>query len=1027
MIPRSLTIKGIYSYQEEQHIDFTRLTEAQLFGIFGSVGSGKSTILEAITFALYGKTERLNEKDHRNYNMMNLKSDELLIDFVFETGNQQEQYRFTVGGKRNKKQFERINTFERKAYQWKDNQWLPLESVDAEKILGLSYENFKRTIIIPQGKFQEFLQLSETDRTRMLKEIFNLERFELAEQVGQVEKKNNQELDRIQGELQGMEAITEEAKQEKIQASNQEQKEKTKLEKHYQAQKQRYDQLKNLKELNDQYQQANKQMQELEANKPSFDQRQHHLEQYEQCKYYFKDKIDRVNSLDKDIEQRASSIKQLQNQKQEKEHQVHQNQQKLNEIQKLFPDEKTLDQSITDLKTILEVRNFQQELANFQEQLEQGKAQEKQSTQQRDQLKEERENLQKQIAEQKANKLDQSALGAIKNWFTQKNNLLANIQNYEQERNKAQSEIEGLKDQRQKIITDNNLDQMQDDLAERSVKELQPALNKLKEGSNQAIQEIEQELVHYQTRKKLETYAQDLKDGEACPVCGAKEHPDKLEPGDADQHIKKLQQKKKQQQDQVEAINQALQDLEGLKKHYQTLKKQQDNYEDKLKKEQETLEEHQQNFQWHDYQTTTEQQIDELLKQAQQQDEQLQKLEQDFQKQEEALEKQEQSLDQVQKKNRDLEQSVNSLQERINSYKAQLKLLKFADYEALATEDLQNKLETWQNNLKQYQELEQTIDQLQKERDELKHNLSSKQEQLQEKQQEREATNRDLKHLIEQSNFENEGQIVKILEQEINVEQEKAAIREFQEQYNQQQGIVKDYAAKLKDQEPFKQEAFDQLQTTLEKEEQQIKEKDQNIAVLDQQVVDLTQKLAKKQELQQKYNELHTRQENIKTLKNLFKGSGFVKYVSSVFLKELCNAANERFYKLTRQQLRLEVTEDNNFRVRDFLNNGRVRNIKTLSGGQTFQASLSLALALAENIQRLTQSHQNFFFLDEGFGSQDKESLNIVFETLKSLRKENRIVGVISHVEELKEEIDVALNVENDPESGSLVKGSWEV
>jgi exonuclease SbcC len=150
-----------------------------------------------------------------------------------------------------------------------------------------------------------------------------------------------------------------------------------------------------------------------------------------------------------------------------------------------------------------------------------------------------------------------------------------------------------------------------------------------------------------------------------------------------------------------------------------------------------------------------------------------------------------------------------------------------------------------------------------------------------------------------------------------------------------------------------------------------------------------------------------------------------VNYISSVYLQELCYSANERFYKLTRQKLSLEVTDDNNFQVRDFMNGGKVRNVKTLSGGQTFQAALSLALALADNIQKITESNQNFFFLDEGFGSLDKESLDIVFDTLKSLRKENRIVGVISHVEEMQQEIDAHLKIINDEEKGSLIKPSW--
>ena len=100
--------------------------------------------------------------------------------------------------------------------------------------------------------------------------------------------------------------------------------------------------------------------------------------------------------------------------------------------------------------------------------------------------------------------------------------------------------------------------------------------------------------------------------------------------------------------------------------------------------------------------------------------------------------------------------------------------------------------------------------------------------------------------------------------------------------------------------------------------------------------------------------------------------------------------------------------------------------MKTLSGGQTFQASLSLALALADNIHSLTHSGHNFFFLDEGFGSLDKESLGVVFSTLKTLRRENRIVGVISHVEDLQQELETYLKIMNNPENGSLISKSWE-
>ena len=76
MIPIKLTLEGIYSYQTRQTIDFTELTNAGLFGIFGAVASGKSTILEALCFALYGESDRMNVVN-RAYNMMNLKSNRM--------------------------------------------------------------------------------------------------------------------------------------------------------------------------------------------------------------------------------------------------------------------------------------------------------------------------------------------------------------------------------------------------------------------------------------------------------------------------------------------------------------------------------------------------------------------------------------------------------------------------------------------------------------------------------------------------------------------------------------------------------------------------------------------------------------------------------------------------------------------------------------------------------------------------------------------------------------------------------------
>src|SRR5699024_5471912 len=206
MIPKQLTIEGIYSYQKRQTIDFEQLSYAGLFGIFGATGSGKSSILEAISFALYGETERLNARDKRSYNMMNLKSDKAFIalDFYNHEG---ECYRATREFKRNSKNFEDVRSPKVVFYKRDQNRWIPLNHSNAEKIIGLSYANFKRTIIIPQGQFREFLELGPADRTRMMKAIFDLQRFDLQDKVAKLNKTNESELDRIKGNLQAFEKL----------------------------------------------------------------------------------------------------------------------------------------------------------------------------------------------------------------------------------------------------------------------------------------------------------------------------------------------------------------------------------------------------------------------------------------------------------------------------------------------------------------------------------------------------------------------------------------------------------------------------------------------------------------------------------------------------------------------------------------------------------------------------------------------------------------------------------------------------
>jgi len=100
--------------------------------------------------------------------------------------------------------------------------------------------------------------------------------------------------------------------------------------------------------------------------------------------------------------------------------------------------------------------------------------------------------------------------------------------------------------------------------------------------------------------------------------------------------------------------------------------------------------------------------------------------------------------------------------------------------------------------------------------------------------------------------------------------------------------------------------------------------------------------------------------------------------------------------------------------------NGTERSVKSLSGGESFKASLSLALGLSDEIQSYTGGVQlDTMFVDEGFGSLDEESLQQAIRALTELTRGNRLVGIISHVAELKTKIDRQILVTKEKSGGS--------
>ncbi|MEK6264776.1 MAG: AAA family ATPase [Clostridium sp.] len=156
----------------------------------------------------------------------------------------------------------------------------------------------------------------------------------------------------------------------------------------------------------------------------------------------------------------------------------------------------------------------------------------------------------------------------------------------------------------------------------------------------------------------------------------------------------------------------------------------------------------------------------------------------------------------------------------------------------------------------------------------------------------------------------------------------------------------------------------------------------------------------------------------------------FERYVLAAYFEDIIMAANIRFNKMTsgrfellRKQEISDKRKGQGLELEVFDNyTGKARDVKTLSGGEGFKASLSMALGLADVVQAYAGGIQlDTMFIDEGFGTLDPESLDNAIECLMELQKDGRLVGIISHVPELKERIDARLEV-SSTSNGSMAE-----
>lgn len=1024
MIPIKLTLSGIYSYKEkEQTIDFDRLTADNIFGIFGKVGSGKSTILEAMIFALYGNVERMGHNNAK-YNMMNLSSNNMLIDFEFIAGENKDEYRIVVKSHRNKKDFTKIGNIEKSILKKEGGKWVEIGSNYnqslIEGIIGLSHENFRRVIIIPQGKFQEFLQLGNADRAKMLKEIFpELRQYDLSDKIKILLSSTINNVANISGQLTQLDDITEEALTLETQTAENLKKQLAETETKKSSIEEKNNLLNNLLKLTSEYEGKKKELNELNNQKPKIEEKEQTLRQYNECMSLFAEDIATRKKSISNITGTKNNLANIIKATVDQEKVTTDTKQKFEQCEKEHNNREQKQNAISSLELVIQISKLLNETALTEKQKTEldnkQKSTEKaiiDSENKKATLGSEREKLQ-------SSAIEMNELIDLQAWLTKYTALLNDLNT------KRNKQAELLKDEEYLQKTINEF------LAKREyLKGYEPTINGIGLGIenkinslNDTIRKENEELQKLQVKQELYHYSTNLHEGKPCPLCGSIHHP-AVANHNVENEIKEL----KTRIDKLSSEKENLASkglawvnskaIEQTNRHKQTAE-----LNAELHKIETEINKQIEDFRWKQF-SHSDSTLQEKLNIANQKIKQIELLSKEIDKQEKQLSSLREERDRQNTAIQSLSNKILTNQTIVGELMKNVRSEIWEKYKYTSESEINTLIHTLRTNIQETETNYQKLKMLYNEHTATLHQLQGQKEST-----EKQLTDfeNDLKEIDNKLICKiNIGQYQSISEVEriINQNLDSNAITEEINNFNNNVAAIDKRLSELatlignNSYSPEEHKVLKQQLETIAEEEKTLKEKH---AVCNAKIKTIAKKLTTKQRLAKEYDELTKRKTNLETLQKIFKASGFVDYVSTIYLENLVRTANERFHKMTKQQLEIILNNDNEFEIRDYLNEGKTRSIKTLSGGQTFQVSLALALALIDNIHCFANNSKKFFFLDEGFGSQDKDSLNIIFDTLKSLRNENRVVGIISHVEELQQRIPTNIHIVHSEEKGSII------
>jgi len=937
MRPIQLTLEGFTSFRKRQTLDFSSL---DLFAITGATGAGKSSLLDAMTFALYGKVARLGRDSGTSLVSQGAKA--LKVEFQFAV--RQMLYRVTRSWQSGPKKAKTLFLLER----FHEDKWVRCDRTEKiEHILRMDFNAFIRVVLLPQGQFDEFLKRDPKKRRELLRQLAGLDIFErMRQEAFQRAKQYNTERQAIERFLKTIEVPTSEEVLEK------------------QAQLVKLGQ--QLSELDKQAILAQKQLDDGERLLALIKRLSELQWQFAQLD----EKREAIAQLDKQLRQ-AQQADRLAGEWAKVEAARRQDEAALEAAP--FAEEQ-VEEALAVLQdkraTLMDYVGQQLKVAEVRTQAVYDWV-----------IAADQRLVETTPDEMRLAQLKQIAMPLI-HWQEKSLFVLAAREKWQE----ASDLLEGILADHDAAVVD------------KALADLQAA---------RAFNETLQQQNHAAALRAL------LHTGDNCPVCGGrypKAHKLPSLPELAFMEIEPLQTSYREAEEALQIA------LTAKTKAETTL----ENLQDLPYQETELANLHQQisevlaTDEWEA--ADLEQEYEALQDRAESYHEALQEKEQA----DNALEKAEMAqrfAREAFEETRDQYEDSAAEQERQQLQLQEAEMALDRETDGLSYEQLSETLEQYEEDLAR--RINQANRAYQIAHDDLieaetanKQAMREVESALDEKEQREETWQSTLQALgLTEDNVLNYKALP----------EEQAAWESEMRDYRDHQIALETEMKSLRD--SISDQTTDEAQIEQRREAKAIAVKALQAAY--QQKMDLSSwlLLAKEKQAQAKNQKEETitldeQAQIYHILAQKLQSDEFQSYLLEQFERELVARATVLLHDLTDARYALEIQEGD-YWVTDHWNGSESRRVRTLSGGETFAASLSMALALSEKLAKGTELGS--LFLDEGFGTLDMETLDSVTLMLESLRQQDRLIGIITHIPALAERLPAQVKVSKSPEGSRLV------